>query len=481
MEPQGAVAAPEDGMALGFATDAAGARPVWLATREEWPDVRARLPAAARDFAAAAGYEPAAGKLLLLPGPDELAGAVFGLGARESAARDPFLPGQLATMLPAGVWRFDGAPAAPDQAALAFLLSSYRFARYKAAPGDVARLACPAGADARRLESLANAVAFGRDLINTPANDMGPAALAEAARDLARAHDAPFRAIVGDALLDARLPLIHAVGKASAQAPRLVEFTWGETAAPKVTLVGKGVCFDTGGLDIKPDAAMLLMKKDMGGAAAALACARMIMEAGLPVRLRVILPIVENAVSGNAFRPGDVYPSRKGLSVEIGNTDAEGRLILADALALADEDAPDLLFDFATLTGAARVALGPDLPPFWCADEALAAAIAAAGARENDPVWRLPFWEPYDKLLDGKISDLNNVSGGPFAGAVTAALFLRRFVSKAKVWTHFDVYGWSPSARPGRPEGGEIQTARLVFALIEQRLRDGGLAPARAS
>ena len=481
MEPQGAVAAPEDGMALGFATDAAGARPIWLATREEWPDVRGRLPAAARDFAAAAGYEPAAGKLLLLPGPDGLAGAVFGLGAREAAARDPFLPGQLATTLPAGVWRFDGAPAAPDQAALAFLLSSYRFTRYKGAPGEVARLVCPAGADARHLESLANAVAFGRDLINTPANDMGPEELAEAARDLARAHDAPFSAIVGDALLDARLPLIHAVGKASAQAPRLVEFTWGETAAPKVTLVGKGVCFDTGGLDIKPDAAMLLMKKDMGGAATALACARMIMEAGLPVRLRVILPIVENAVSGNAFRPGDVYPSRRGLSVEIGNTDAEGRLILADALALADEDAPDLLFDFATLTGAARVALGPDLPPFWCADEALAAAIAAAGARENDPVWRLPFWEPYDKLLDGKISDLNNVSSGPFAGAVAAALFLRRFVSKAKAWTHFDVYGWSPATRPGRPEGGEIQTARLVFALIEQRSRDGGLAPAGAS
>jgi leucyl aminopeptidase len=469
-------------MGLGFATHSHEARPVWLATQDDWADVRARLPAAAHDFVTATRYEPTAGKLLLLPGADGLAGAVFGLGGKATAARDPFLPGQLATLLPAGDWRLAGEPPAPAAlAALAFLLSSYRFGRYKAGPGEPARLVCPPGVDAARVESLANAIAFGRDLINTPANDMGPAALAEAARALAQAHGAQCGAIVGEALLDASLPLIHAVGKASAQAPRLVEFVWGEASAPKVTLVGKGVCFDTGGLDIKPDTAMLLMKKDMGGAATALACARMIMEAGLSVRLRVILPIVENAVSGAAFRPGDVYPSRKGLSVEIGNTDAEGRLILADALALADEDAPDLLFDFATLTGAARVALGPDLPPFWCTDDALAAEIAAAGARENDPVWRLPLWEPYDKLLDGKISDLNNVSSGPFAGAITAALFLRRFVSKARAWTHFDIYGWSPSAKPGRPEGGDIQTARLVFSLIEQRLRDGGLAEARTS
>ena len=465
-------------MTLTFASSAA-ARPVWLASKDDWASLRESLPQAARDFAVAAKFEAAAGKLLLLPGADGVGGAVFGLGGEPG--RDPFLPGQLATLLPAGDWAFANDTPRPALAALAFLLSSYRFGRYKATAGDAPRLVCPQGVDAARVESLANAVCFGRDLINTPANDMGPQALHDAARDLAAAHGARLAATVGDALQAENFPLIHAVGKASSQAPRLVEFVWGADGAPKVTLVGKGVCFDTGGLDIKPSPAMLLMKKDMGGAATALACARMIMEAQLPVRLRVILPIVENAVSGDAFRPGDIYRSRKGLTVEIGNTDAEGRLILADALALADEDAPDLLFDFATLTGAARVALGPDLPPFYCADDALAADIAALGFGENDPVWRLPLWDPYDKLLDGKISDLNNAPAGPFAGSITAALFLRRFVSRARAWIHFDVYGWSPSARPGRPEGGEIQAARMVFALVEKRLRDGALAAAAQS
>ena len=320
-----------------------------------------------------------------------------------------------------------------------------------------------------RVVRMAEGQALARDLVNTPATDMGPDALEAAALALASRHKAKAGVIRGADLLRKNFPLIHAVGRAAARPPRLVDFTWGPVKGPKVTLVGKGVCFDTGGLDLKPSSAMLLMKKDMAGAATALALAHMIMDAKLPVRLRVLLPIVENSVAGDAFRPGDIYPSRKGLTVEIGNTDAEGRLILADALALADEEAPELLFDFATLTGAARVALGPDLPPFYTMDDALAGDIAARGFAAADPVWRLPLWEPYDALLDGKISTINNVSSGPFAGSITAALFLRRFIEKTPSWTHFDIYGWNPSTKPGRPEGGETQTARLLYGLIEHR------------
>ncbi|HEY8580683.1 MAG TPA: leucyl aminopeptidase family protein, partial [Beijerinckiaceae bacterium] len=398
---------------------------------------------------------------------------VFGVEPPGARWRDPFLAGKLATALPEGVWRFANDPGpeirSGERAALAFLLGAYRFRRYRKGKANQARLVAPAGVDVARLQRLADAVEMGRDLVNTPANDMGPEALEAAAVALAKGHGVKARVVRGERLLRDNFPLIHAVGRAAAEEPRLVDFAWGPAKAPKVTLVGKGVCFDTGGLDIKPSSAMLLMKKDMAGAATALAAARMIMESGLKVRLRVLIPIVENAVDAGSFRPGDVYPSRKGLSVEIGNTDAEGRLILADALALADEEAPDLLFDFATLTGAARVALGPDLPPFYCTDEATAAEIAEIGVEANDPVWRLPLWRPYDALLDGKISDLVNVSSGPFAGSITAALFLQRFVEKAKSWAHFDVYGWNPSAKPGRPEGGEVQAARLVHELVERR------------
>jgi leucyl aminopeptidase len=285
----------------------------------------------------------------------------------------------------------------------------------------------PDGVDGKRLSRIVDAIAFARDLINTPANDMGPDALEAAALAIAKKYKARAKVIRGDDLLKKNFPLIHAVGRAAAQKPRLVDITWGPEKGRKITLIGKGVCFDTGGLDIKPSSAMLLMKKDMAGAAVALALGRMIMDAGLKVRLRILLPIVENAVSAPSFRPGDIYPSRKGLTVEIGNTDAEGRLILADALALADEEQPELMFNFATLTGAARVALGPDLPPFYCTSDEVSDEIAKAGFAANDPVWRLPLWDPYDSLLDGKISDINNVSSGPFAGSITAALFLRRF------------------------------------------------------
>jgi leucyl aminopeptidase len=289
-----------------------------------------------------------------------------------------------------------------------------------------------------------------------------------AARQLADRHGASFISIVGDDLLKQNFPMIHAVGRASATAPRLIDFTWGESTAPKVTLVGKGVAFDTGGLDIKPSSSMLLMKKDMAGAAAALALAGMIMDAKLRVRLRVLVPAVENSISASSFRPGDILPSRKGISVEIGNTDAEGRLILGDALALADEESPDLVIDFATLTGAARVALGPELPPYYTEDDALAADIARHGTAVNDPVWRMPLWQPYAAQLESKIADINHV-GGPMAGSITAALFLRRFITRAGAHVHFDIFGWVNSAKPGRPEGGEVQGARLMYALLQER------------
>ena len=415
-------------------------------------------------YVTACGFKAEPGQVLLVPGQD---------GALESVligveAQDPFGVGKLATQLPEGVYRLADGFDDLGLAALAFELGAYRFTRFRNAKGTVPRLVAPQGIDAARIDLIVGAVALGRDLINRPANDLGPDALEAEACALAEQHGGHVSVVMGDALLR-DFPMIHAVGRAAAEAPRLFDMVWGDEAAPKITLVGKGVCFDTGGLDIKPDAAMLLMKKDMGGAATALALAAMIMGAGLRVRLRLLVPIVENSIAGNAFRPGDVLSSRKGLTVEVGNTDAEGRLILADALALADEEAPELLFDFATLTGAARVALGPDLPPFYTMDDDLAAAIARHAVSANDPGWRMPLWDPYDSLLKGKVADLNNISGGSFAGSITAALFLRRFVVKTRSWVHFDVYGWTPSAKPGRPEGGEVQMARGLFDLLTER------------
>ncbi len=327
----------------------------------------------------------------------------------------------------------------------------------------------PKGIDAARVLRLATSIHLSRDLINTPANDMGVPALSTAAMSVARKYKAKARLIRGDQLLKQNFPLIHAVGRAGADAPCLFDMQWGRARAPKVTLVGKGVCFDTGGLDIKPSSAMLMMKKDMGGAAIALGLARAIMDAKLDVRLRLLLPIVENSVAGNAFRPGDVYKSRKGITVEIGNTDAEGRLVLADALALGDDDAPELMLDFATLTGAARVATGPDLPAFFCTDDSVAAAIEKTGLQVADPLWRMPLWQPYETMLASKVADTNNVSSGPFAGAITAALFLKKFTQKAAVWGHFDVYAWNASSRPGRPEGAEAQLLRGLYRYLEER------------
>ena len=449
------------------------AKLVWCVDADSWPGVRTKLPAAAAAFAEASGFEPRAGNFLLLPGESGIAGALLACDPPSARARDPLLPGKLATLLPAGVWRFASPPADPRLAALAFALGGYRFARYRAEDkkSEAPRLELPPGVDGAELSRIVEAVFLVRDLVNTPANDLGPAEIEEAARSLAKRFGASIRAIVGDDLLKENFPLVHAVGKASARAPRLIDFRWGEAKHPKVTLVGKGVVFDTGGLDIKPSSAMLLMKKDMGGAASALGLAAMIMGAKLPVHLRVIIPAVENAVSGNAFRPGDVFKSRKGATVEIGNTDAEGRLILADALALADEEAPDLIVDFSTLTGAARVALGPELPAAFTDDEKLAAELASFAAREADPFWRLPLWRPYQSMLDSKIADSNNVSSSAFAGAITAALFLSRFVERAKSWLHFDLFAWNPTSKPARPEGGEAQTIRALYAWLAERYR----------
>lgn len=426
------------------------------------------LSPAARAYAAALGFEAKAGRLLALPGPGGgIEAVLLGAGSDASLAATPFALGKLAGDLSAGRYRIAGTLADPALAYLGFLLGGYRFSRFKTASLPAVTLEPPAGVDVGAVEEEARAVCAGRDLINLPANALGVEELARAVHRLAETHGCAAREIIGEALLEQNFPLIHAVGRAAATPPRLVEFTWGNPRAPKVTLVGKGVVFDTGGLNLKPDNSMLLMKKDMGGAATALAAADMLMTQGVPIRLRVIIPIVENAVSGNSFRPGDIYTSRKGVSVEIGNTDAEGRLILADALALACEDDPDLLVDFATLTGAARVALGPDLPPFYTDDDALAEAVAATGEAAHDPVWRLPLWQPYAAMIESKSADINNAGVGGFAGSITAALFLKRFVKEGLRWLHFDIYGWTPAARPGRPEGGEPQAARLVARLVK--------------
>ena len=419
-------------------------------------------------WVAAHAFAGEAGKLLILPdGQGGIDGALFGLG--EAGEGGALQAGALARLLPEGDWHFAVVPENPDLAALGLLLGGYAFTRYGKKPTPSLRLALPEGADRARIERIARGVFLARDLINTPTNDMGPDALEAASRDLAERHGAAFSVIVGDALLRQNFPLIHAVGRASAVPPRLIDFTHGPADAPKITLVGKGVCFDTGGLDIKPSASMLLMKKDMGGAAAVLGLASMLMEAKLGLRLRVLIPAVENAISGSAFRPSDVIRSRKDVTVEIGNTDAEGRLVLADALALADEEAPELLVDMATLTGAARVALGPDLPPLFTPDDAFAEALAAAARQTEDPVWRMPLWKPYASKLASKVADTNNVTSDGFAGAITAALFLSRFVEKAKTWAHLDIFGWTAADKPTGTIGGEAQAIRALEHLLSRR------------
>ena len=443
-------------------------RPIWFTKTGKLE--QNTLPTHSIAWAKAHDFDGDAGKVLVLPGPDgAISGALFGIGDGVKGGQSQLLAGKLARSLPEGDWHFEKAGDDAPLAALAFLMGGYNFSRYRKANGKTIRLALPEGVDEAETKRIAAAVTLTRDLINTPTNDMGPDALEKAARDLASEHKAEISVTQGTTLLERNFPMIHAVGRAGASAPRLIDLTWGEEGHPKVTLVGKGVCFDTGGLDIKPASGMLLMKKDMGGAANVLGLASLVMGAKLPVRLRVLIPAVENSIAGNAFRPGDVLQSRKGLTVEIGNTDAEGRLVLADALALADEEEPELLIDMATLTGAARVALGPDLPPFFTHDDALAETIAAKAEETADPLWRMPLWQPYAQKLSSRIADINNVTTDGFAGAVTAALFLSRFVEKAKAHVHFDIFGWVPVEKPASPVGGEAQAIRALYRLLKER------------
>ena len=449
----------------------AGAKPVHLLF--EGDPLPETLSETSRGYARAVDFRAKAGEALVVPDASgEAAALLFGRGARDAsrAGPDPSSLGRLSSVLPAGSWAIVEADTLKAEDAVALLLGSYRFTRYlRDAKSKEQTLALGDAALAAEAHRIADACFLTRDLVNTPTNDMLPDDLEAAARELALRFDAEVKVTVGNALLDANFPLIHAVGRASAVAPRLIDMVWGDASAPKVTLVGKGVCFDTGGLDIKPASSMLLMKKDMGGAAHVLGLAQMIMAAKLNLRLRVLIPAVENAIAGNAFRPGDVLSTRKGMSVEIGNTDAEGRLVLADALTLACEEQPDLLVDMATLTGAARVALGPDIPPVFTDDEALAADLASASAATFDPVWRLPLHAPYRRILESKIADINNAGSGGFAGAITAALFLKEFVEPRVPWMHFDVFAWTPTAKPTCPVGGEAQAIRALDHLLRRR------------
>jgi leucyl aminopeptidase len=426
-----------------------------------------------KTWANAMGFKGGAKQSTLVPGPDgSIAAVLFGIGGGscgEPSGSSELLFGHLPQTLPSGSYRLARTVSDPTLAAIAWGLGSYRYGRYKTKTGTSTRnvsLRLPDGADRALAVDTVEAVCRGRDLINTPASDLGPADIEAAARELAARYGARIEVTTGDELLAKNFPMIHAVGRASPRAPRLIDLTWGQEGARIVTLVGKGITFDTGGLDIKPSSGMLLMKKDMGGSAAVLTLARIIMAQKLNVRLRVLIPTAENAISGDAFRPGDVLTSRAGTTVEIGNTDAEGRLVLADAISLADEESPQNIYVFATLTGAARVALGPDLPAMFTNDDAFAAEMLSTSASIGDPVWRLPLWPGYDAKLDSPVADMNNVWDAPMAGSITAALFLRRFAPRAQRFAHFDIFGWRPTTGPLGPRGGEPQAARALFATL---------------
>lgn len=459
-------------MPLSFAPSGTATIPLHILAEDQleaWLDTQ---PDATRNALTSQGFTGALGQTVSLAGPDGApALAVAGYGTAATRQRGRFHLAAAAPKLPEGNYHLvsDLDADALSAEALGWLLASYRFDRYRRPSPLLARLVAPQGIDAPRIEAQANGEALTRDLINTPANDMGPPDLEQAARDLAAQHGADITVITGDDLLTQNFPLIHTVGRAADRAPRLIDLRWGD-AGPKLTLVGKGVCFDTGGLNLKPGASMALMKKDMGGAAAVLGLAHMIMATGATVQLRVLIPAVENAVAGNAFRPGDILTSRKGLTVEINNTDAEGRLVLADALALADEDGPDQIISMATLTGAARVAVGPDLAPYFSDNPAFVTALETAAARVQDPVWRMPFHTPYEAMIEPGIADLDNAPKGGFAGCITAALFLRRFVTESP-YAHFDIYGWQPTDAPARPKGGTGQATRALLAALPALLK----------
>ncbi|RKT32669.1 leucyl aminopeptidase [Roseovarius halotolerans] len=453
-------------MDLTFATADAAAIPLHVVAQDALDAFCDAQPDKVARWLRATGFTGALGSVALVP--DDAGGiamALAGDGTPETRARGRFHLAGAAALLPEGTYALHGlAPERATTESLGWLLSQYSFDHYREQKHTTARLVAPEGVDAARIEAIAAGEALTRDLINVPASDMGPADLEGACATLATRHGASIEVIRGEALLEQNFPMIHTVGRASAQAPRLIDMRWGESG-PTLTLVGKGVCFDTGGLNLKPATGMGLMKKDMGGAATVLGLAQMIMALGLPLRLRVLVPAVENSVAGNAFRPGDILTARNGLSVEINNTDAEGRLVLADALAFAAEEDPDLMVSMATLTGAARVAVGPDLSPYYTDDAALAGLLDAAAEQAADPVWRMPFHTPYESMIEPGIADLDNAPKGGFAGSITAALFLRRFAGQGR-YAHFDIYGWNPAAAPARPKGGTGMGARALLEAL---------------
>lgn len=440
--------------------------PLRVIAAADWVSAKAGLSKVSQNWAEAQGFE--ASPLSLLPVAGKDGGFAEVLVGAPRVDDDPFALGAISSKLPAGIYSFTEAPAFAELVALGWCLELYKHDPFRPLKVKAAKLLCPEGVDRDLVLALANASFDVRDRVNMPANLYGPDELEASARKVAKAHDAKI-SVVSGTKLEKEFPLVHVVGAASSRAPRLIDFTWGNPKHPKVTLVGKGVCFDTGGLDIKPSSGMLLMKKDMGGASNVLGLAQLVMGAKLKLRLRVLIPAVENSIAGNAFRPGDVFKTRKGLTVEIGNTDAEGRLVLCEALALADEESPELIIDMATLTGAARVALGPDLSPFYTDDDDVAQELAKHALKSNDPVWRMPLWRPYNALIETPIADINNAGAGGFGGSITAALFLRRFVEKAGAFVHFDIFAWVPTAKPGRPKGGEQQGMRALFSYLSER------------
>jgi len=442
--------------------------PIHSVTKADYADWLEAQPDAAKTWLASIGFRAKAGRSAIMPDSD---GGLSGAVIVQTTPSSLWDYAGLLRSLPPGDWRLSDDITGEDrlQATLGWALAGYRFDRYKKSEGEARRLLAGDDPAAREAGLMADAIYLGRDLVNTPANDMGPGELEAATRAVAKRFGAEISVIEGEDLLKENFPAVHAVGRASDRAPRVIDLTWGKEGAPKLTLVGKGVCFDTGGLDLKPASAMGLMKKDMGGAATTLATAQAVMALGLPVRLRLLIAAVENSVSANAFRPSDIIQTRKGLSVEIGNTDAEGRLVLADLLALADDEKPDLMIDCATLTGAARVALGADLPALFTPDDQLATDLMNAGLKAEDPLWRLPLHKPYREIIDSPVADINNAGASGMAGSITAALFLQDFVTETKSWAHLDIYGWTPSPKPGRPKGGEATALRALVRLIKQR------------
>jgi len=446
--------------------------PIYSIPTEQADHIISNLPNEVQKWVKSISYKPTLGNISLISDSSgNFSGVLFGLGDEKTRRRGRFAHGLLPTKLPEGEYHFaDTAPPLDAlEASLAWELGKYKFKKYKSATTNGCVLNMPADVDKARIIAMVDSATLSRDLVNTPANDMGPNELEAVMHGLSKAHKAELHVIRGDDLLKQNYPLIHTVGRAGPEAPRLLDMRWGNESSPKITLVGKGVTFDTGGLDLKPSQYMRLMKKDMGGSASIIGLAKMIMSQKLNIRLRVLIPAVENSVASNAFRPGDILTSRKGLTVEIGNTDAEGRLVLADALTEGDSEKPEIMIDMATLTGAARVALGPDLPPLYTDDDQLAEDILSGAAKGYDPLWRMPLWEPYDGDVSATIADLDNAPAGGFAGSITAALFLRRFVEHTKSWAHFDIYAWNPKALPARPQGGEQQAARAVFEMLEAR------------